>query len=214
MGMFRFRALSSSTQGDGGSQPLRRQRLTFPQNLKQAADELIDLVRHDSDERRLRTREVRQLEPNECGAVCLAIVLEHHGLHQPMSALHHACGVSRDGSSAAQLAKAAERYGLKAKGFKAGIEALRSIPVPAVLFWEFNHFVVLESVQDDIIWINDPASGRLGLDHDSFDRSYTGVVLTLQPGETFQPSGQPPSRSGELIRLLRHISIKQGLPWR
>lgn len=209
MGMFRFRALSSSTQGDGGSQPLRRQRLTFPRNLKQAADELIDLVRHDWNERRLRTREVRQLEPNECGAVCLAIVLEHHGLHQPMSALHHACGVSRDGSSAAQLAKAAERYGLKAKGFKAGIEALRSIPVPAVLFWEFNHFVVLESVQDDIIWINDPASGRLGLDHDSFDRSYTGVVLTLQPGETFQPSGQPPSRSGELIRLLRHISIKQ-----
>ena len=108
-----------------------------------------------------------------------------------MSALHHACGVSRDGSSAAQLARAAERYGLKAKGFKAGIEALRSIPVPAVLFWEFNHFVVLEAVQDDIIWINDPASGRLGLDHD---------VLTAVTRELYSPCNRvkPSNHRGNL----------------
>lgn len=142
-----------------------------------------------------RTPYIAQLEAVECGAACLAMVLAHHGHHAPLPEVREACAVSRDGVNALAMLRAAENYGLRAKGYRSEIEGLRDLPLPAILHWEFNHFVVLERLdRHGNAHIIDPARGRLKADRETFARSFTGAVLVFSPGESLQPRspGPPP----------------------
>ncbi len=107
---------------------------------------------------RARTPTVFQMEATECGAASLGMVLGYHGCHEPIEKLRVACGVSRNGSQASLILKAARSYGLEARGFKVSVEALGEKALPAILFWNFEHFVVYEGRRGDEFFINDPAS--------------------------------------------------------
>lgn len=141
----------------------------------------------------VRTPTVLQMENTECGAASLSIVLQHHGRYVPLTQLRELCGVSRDGSDAANLVLAARSLGLDAKGFIKGLQALESIKPPAILFWEFNHFLVFEGFEGERVALNDPALGPRTVSLEEFDRSYTGIVLTMEPGPDFQRGGRAPS---------------------
>ena len=141
----------------------------------------------------VRTPTVLQMESTECGAASLSIVLQHYGRYVPLTQLRELCGVSRDGSDAANLILAARNFGLDAKGFQKGLAALEQLTPPAILFWEFNHFLVFEGFQGDRVALNDPALGPRTVSREAFDRSYTGIVLTMEPGPEFKRGGQAPS---------------------
>ena len=134
-----------------------------------------------------------QMESTECGATALGIILQHYGHYVPLTQLREGCGVSRDGSDAANLILAAASYGLKGKGYKKGIKALHKITPPAILFWEFNHFLVFEGFIGDKVALNDPALGPRMVNIEDFETSYTGIVLTLTPNESFTPQGKVPT---------------------
>jgi NHLM bacteriocin system ABC transporter peptidase/ATP-binding protein len=142
---------------------------------------------------RRRTPTVLQMEMTECGAASLSIILQYYGRYIPLTELRQTCGVSRDGSDAASLIKAARSYGLEAKGFKMGLARLKRETPPLILFWEFNHFLVFEGFIGERVGLNDPASGPRTVSLDEFDRSYTGVALEIKPGPTFRPGGRRPS---------------------
>ncbi|MFJ6698247.1 NHLP family bacteriocin export ABC transporter peptidase/permease/ATPase subunit [Streptomyces sp. NPDC091272] len=150
------------------------------------------------------------MEAVECGAAALAMVLGHHGRFVPLEELRISCGVSRDGSRASNLLKAARGHGLRAKGMQMDLAALAEVRGPAVLFWEFNHYVVYDGMGRRLgrrgVHINDPGRGRRFVPLDEFDTSFTGVVLTFEPGEGFRRTGRKPGVLGAVPGRLRGTS--------
>ena len=137
---------------------------------------------------------IMQLEALECGAACLAMILAYYGKWVPLEEVRETCGVSRDGSSAINIVKAARYYGLNAGGAKCEPEAFKEQgSFPCIIHWDFNHFVVLNGVKGNRAYINDPARGSYTIAMDVFDKSFTGICLEFEPGESFVPSGKPKS---------------------
>ena len=130
-----------------------------------------------------------QTHATECGAACLGSILAYFGRWIPFAELRSRCEVSRDGSTAAAISRAAKFYGLDCKGWHGELRHLRTLPLPLVLFWEFNHFLVLEGFDRDHFYLNDPATGRRKLTEVEFSKSFTGVALRFGKGPEFRAGG-------------------------
>lgn len=137
---------------------------------------------------RRRVPWVRQMGLADCGAACLAMVLAYHGKQVPLDEARHLTSTNRDGVDALAMTQAAKQYGLRARGVAADLDDLERLPPASILHWEFAHFVVFERLWRSGVQVMDPAMGRRRLSWEVFRRSYTGVAITFEPGEDFQPS--------------------------
>ena len=134
---------------------------------------------------------IMQMEALECGAACLAMVMAYYEKWVPLERVRFDCGVSRDGSKATNMLRAAQNYGFTAKGYRMETDALRKKGTfPCIVHWEFNHFVVVNGFLGNRVSLNDPARGSIWISLEEFDRGFTGIVLEIVPGESFVPSGK------------------------
>ncbi len=137
---------------------------------------------------------IMQMEALECGAASLAMVLAYYGKWLPLEQVRFDCGVSRDGSNARNILKAARSYGFAAKGYRYEPNDLRRDgKFPCIIHWNFNHFVVLDGFRGNKAILNDPAKGKYAVSLKTFDDSFTGICLLFEPTEDFTPGGKPPS---------------------
>ncbi len=155
----------------------------------------------------VHTPTILQMEAAECGAVALAIVLAYHGRYIPVETLRSECGINRDGSKARHLLQVAQSYGLRAKAFRREPAQLAKMQLPLIVFWRFNHFLVIEGFGKNCVYLNDPASGRRTMSAQEFDADFTGVVLELVPGPAFIRSKDKPS-------VLRRLGQRLQGHWR
>ncbi|MEW5804552.1 MAG: peptidase domain-containing ABC transporter [bacterium] len=149
---------------------------------------------------------ILQMNEVECGAACLAMILSFYGRKTPISECRTLYGTSRNGLTAQVIATAARHYGFRVKGFSVELSNLKHIPLPAIIHWNFNHFVVLERWVPRKAVIVDPAAGRRQLTADEFDRGFTGVVLVIEPGVDFEQcrsSARRPMWRTYLMSMLR-----------
>ncbi|KVA08475.1 ABC transporter [Burkholderia latens] len=136
---------------------------------------------------------VLQTEATECGLACLAMVAGHYGHHVDLATLRRQFTVSLKGVGLARIMEIAHRLDFGTRALKLGLEQLVQLRAPCILHWNFNHFVVLQSVGAKHVTIHDPAHGRRRLPIDEVSRSFTGIALELWPTNRFKRLDPAPS---------------------
>src|SRR6266436_3018610 len=144
---------------------------------------------------RRRVPELIQTSAVECGAACLAMILGYYGRKTSIAEIRESCGVGRDGLSALRMVQAARSYGLRVRTISLRVNDFRFVHLPAIIHWQFNHFLVLERWSPSFVDVVDPASGRERLTAQEFDAGFTGIVILLEPGTQFDPHTTAPSIS-------------------
>lgn len=188
--------------------------IPFPSPEKDAEEQASEQTRSSSTRghapfHHRRVPEMRQMAAAECGAACLAMILNYYGHATTIASVHERCGVGRDGLSARAIARAAHQYGLDVRAISVQENDLSDVPLPAIIHWELNHFVVLERWSSKRAEIVDPAAGRRRLSAAEFDEGFTGVLIMLSPGSPFKR--QALQRSLTLWIYLRSLLHMRGV---
>ncbi len=153
-----------------------------------------------------RVRPVLQSESSECALACLAMVADFHGDQCGLSTLRQRFPGSARGIGLPNLLAFADALGFSARALRTSLAELRSLPLPCILHWNFNHFVVLESITNKGATICDPAFGRRHLEHAELSKAYTGVAVELETHARFRRSEKPQSlRLLDLLRAARTL---------
>ncbi len=132
-----------------------------------------------------KTPTIYQMEATECGAASLSMIFAYFGKNIPLEQMRIETGVSRDGCNAGNIMRCAKKYGLDCHGYRKEPAALRELPTPCIIHWNFNHFVVFEGFKGKHAYINDPAMGRRKLTMEELDDAFTGIVLTFKKTDSF-----------------------------
>ncbi len=164
----------------------------------------FNLLKEKLMSKHIKTPTVLQMEAAECGAAALGIVLGYYGRFVPLEELRIACGVSRDGSKAINMLQAARKYNLIATGAQGDIDTLKELEYPFIIHWSFNHFVVVEGMDEHRVYLNDPARGRRSVFYTEFSKAFTGIILLFKPGPLFKPGGIKPNIWRSLKKRLAH----------
>lgn len=152
---------------------------------------------------RIKAPAVLQYEATECGAASLSIILGYFKYYVDLNEARQRCGVTRDGTSARKILEAGESYQLNSKLFRCSSEEVINTGLfPCIIYWNHNHFLVLEGFSKTHAFLSDPASGRKRVPISEFNDRFSGYVLEFEPSSGFKPKGKPANLLAPLLVLL------------
>ncbi len=155
-----------------------------------------------------RLQAIIQMSTTDCGAACLAMILNYYGRKTTLAEVRDRCGVGRDGLSALSIIKAARGYGLRTKAVSLQQNDFSFVTLPAIVHWGFQHFLIVERWSPKWIDVVDPACGRRRLSAREFEAGFTGVVIMLEPGVQFERRSRTAQLS--LSDYLKQVSQAPG----
>ena len=159
-----------------------------------------------------RTDATIQMEGAECGAASLCTILKFYKCYVPLEELRKAACVSRDGANAKFITEAAREYGLDAQTFKVNKFYLNNIAsYPAIGFWGFNHFLVIEGLDDKHAYLSDPAKGRYRVDLAFFYKKFANVLIELKPNKSFEKRGKKRFNLEKVLDIVKPYKLLIGL---
>ena len=158
---------------------------------------------------RRKVPQMMQMSAVECGAACLAMILSYYGRPTSISEIREHCGIGRDGLSAQSIVRAARDYGLRVRAIALQKNDFRDVRLPAIVHWEFDHFLIVERWNLKYVDIVDPATGRMRVTAEEFDLGFTGVVLLFEPGVHYHRD-HTRSQAGVRTYIARWL---QQAPW-
>src|SRR5919199_6321249 len=159
---------------------------------------------------RKRVPEVRQMSEVECGLACLTMILNYYGCGISLAELRTRCGVGSDGLSALEIVRTARDHGMRVRAVSLQRNDFRFVALPAIVHWEFDHFLVVERWSRKQVDVIDPARGRSRLTQDEFDAGFTGVVITFEPGAAFNRRAATPLRAAFRVYALQYLRQAPG----
>jgi len=150
---------------------------------------------------------VRQYDAMDCGPACLSMVARSHGKRLSLETIRKRSWITREGVSMLGLKSAAESIGFRAAGVRIPFSRLiEGAPLPCIVHWRQNHFIVVNRVNERAVWVSDPAIGSLRMSHEEFKQGWlsgetggepAGMALLVEPGPSFaELKDDPPSRGG------------------
>jgi ATP-binding cassette subfamily B protein RaxB len=152
---------------------------------------------------RRKTPLILQTEATECGLACLAMAASYHGYGVDLAGLRRKHSPSLKGTSLNHLISVAAQLKLSSRPVKMELEDLDKLMMPAILHWDFNHFVVLTEVKNGAAILHDPAQGRRVMTLAEVSKHFTGVALELSPAYDFEPKTE--RRRVKLSQLLGRL---------
>ena len=134
-----------------------------------------------------------QMDSHDCGPAALKIIAKHFGKYYSLQYLRDRCGITKEGVSLHDISVGAENIGLRTLAVKCDVnEVVNSVPFPAIIFWNNNHFVVVYHADKKHIYVSDPARGRVKYSHETFKQGWyqrgenQGVLLAVEPTVDFK----------------------------
>ncbi|MEO8216420.1 MAG: peptidase domain-containing ABC transporter [Acidobacteriota bacterium] len=129
---------------------------------------------------------VRQIDEMDCGAAALGMICRHFGRKVSLARIRRLCFTAADGTSLKAICSAATELGLAARAAKFSVRNLADMPLPAIVHWEGNHWIVLFDVSDSHVRVADPASGTRKISRQEFERKWTGYAALFDYTDAFQ----------------------------
>lgn len=128
-----------------------------------------------------------QTEAAECGLACLGMVASYHGIQVDLPGLRRQFSLSSQGMTLAQIMQFSVKLDLSGRPLRVELAGLNQLALPAILHWDFNHFVVLVKITHSELTIHDPARGKKDISFNEASKHFTGVALELSPTHEFKP---------------------------
>ena len=158
---------------------------------------------------------VRQYDAMDCGPACISMVALWHGRRISLETIRKRAWITREGVSFLGLKSAAESMGFSAEGVRVPFSVLSGeAPLPCIVHWQQNHFIVVNKVTDRKVWVSDPALGRMTMTREEFLKGWAvaesrgepaGMALLLEPGPDFMALEDEPPPKGGFTFLLSYL---------
>ena len=155
-----------------------------------------------------------QMDSHDCGPAALKIIAKHFGKYYSLQYLRDRCGITKEGVSLHDISVGAENIGLRTLAVKCDVnEIVNSVPFPAIIFWNNNHFVVVYHADKKHIYVSDPARGRVKYSHETFKQGWyqrgenQGVLLAVEPTVDFKETkAEKEQKRNSFLSILKYFT--------